>query len=291
MQRVLRSLPLAAVLAVCFTGPRTIAADLTLRQTVETVRPPMRFGTPGTAVREQVLQVHGHLGRSVTRRKRPGAEPDQEVLIDFKRKLICEVDRKLRTYHLQKYERMRRMTEAIHDERAQQIQGLPDDTRIKERLLAAYDGEKPSRADLVRALKPGPWRDRMMKRFGVTENRVVYAVKETGQGRRICGKPCRQLVVLADGRPTGDEAWVTDKIAIEADVYEFLKLAKLIDPDLVDQMRKIKGIPLAYTVRWENGHVSRTTTEKVSREKLDPELFRIPPRGFRRVKVKPTTGR
>ena len=287
---------------MCLAIPSLASAyDLTLEQIVKETKPPRH---EDEAVRfRMTLQIKGDWGRAVTRSLPKGnenqdreeasskeaatdkAEADggQEILIDFKRQIVYEIDRQLKTY----YESSYAAGKFIDDERAKLIQELRDGRR-KAHYIAAYDGTDPTREALIRDhLKPGPFRTKMMKKYNISETRVVYKVEPIEQTEKIIGYTCRRLVVTANGTPTIDEAWVTTELEVKANIFDFLAKTKLIDADLVEAMRKIKGIPLRYAVRLDDGAIHRTVTTSVSKETLDKKLFRHPKKqGLRRQKEK-----
>lgn len=291
---------LLIVLALPVVATGATVPDLEIEQTVVTVRPLQRFGDPDAARLKQVLQLHGNKGRSAAWRVRAGrpidaGRPDEHFLIDFRKKLIYEIDDQLKTYFERSYKDADKIEQGAEKVRVRQIRQQPAGA-YKAQLIRAYDGKNPSREDLIRELperteKERTFRKRMFKTYKLTEDRVTYKVEKTKETRRIAGYACVRYVVTADGEPTENEAWVTTEITVSARVFDFLEQNGMIDRDLVREIRKVRGIPLQYTVQWENGNVSRTVATQVGRNKLPDSLFTHPKtRGYRAQKQKPNRG-
>ncbi len=276
-----------AVAVRCGAAERA-ARDLTLVQTVRTVAPPRAIDSAEAAVTVQTLQLHGHWGRSVSARapRAPGGQDQREFYVNFKKKRIYEIDRFLKSYHRENYGLAEKIQAALDDDFLRSILKMKPGRR-RERFLDMYHGKDPTRAEFIRVyLEKGPFRAKMMRKYGISAQRVAYTVKETGETRKICGYTCSKLVLLADGKPNGNEAWVTTDITIHEGIYGFLKGQEVLDAALVDEIKKVKGVPLAYTITWASGNVSRTVTTRVSRKRLPPKLFAVPPKGFKRQEKK-----
>jgi len=104
-------------------------------------------------------------------------------------------------------------------------------------------------------------------------------VEKTGRKKNIMGYPGQEIIILKDGEPIV-EMWITEKIDPGKSYKELIENLRFFPESLIEELKKIKGIPLKSKFTLNIGQLeinAQTTVEKISQKVIDPAEFKIPP--------------
>ncbi len=116
------------------------------------------------------------------------------------------------------------------------------------------------------------------KMFGNEESSFEMTVKRTGKNKTILGYNCEQIFLNMNDEPM-IEIWVADKLSMGSEFIEVYEKMGFIKGKLSEEVKKIKGIPLASKMTIDMGMgkmESETTATKVEKTSIPDSEFEIP---------------
>jgi hypothetical protein len=230
-------LVLAAVSGWIFCGAGGALADLY----IETEQ--VSQGIPGQPAGTSLIKTFISADATMTE------TPEQISLLDFKEKVIYEIDKQARTYTRTEVDKL----------------GVPG---------ADMEGADAEQMKMMQAMMQS-----MAQSIKVTP---------TGETRTIAGYPCRKFVVSvmmtqSDHWVTRDIPGYGELQAIgEKTAQLFSANPMLKQMNLLGMMKEMDGFAVQTQTRMMGGSVT-STLKKIEQKKLDPALFKVPA-GYKRVK-------